>query len=81
MSLGLHVQHGLWPTRLQMGQHHAPEHHSYSYRKHVSKRSVHGKQTQVSSLNATADRHGPKTFCLPRVGIDCHGLIAWPHCS
>jgi len=26
----LHVQHKVWQARVQMGQHHAPEHLSYS---------------------------------------------------
>ncbi len=40
MGAGLHVQHGVWRARLQMGQHHAPEHLSYSCflgRVHVAK--------------------------------------------
>ena len=30
MGAGLHVQHGLWTASSQMGQHDAPEYHSYS---------------------------------------------------
>ena len=30
MGAGLHVQHGLWTAGSQMGQHDAPEYHSYS---------------------------------------------------
>lgn len=30
MGPGMHVQHGLWPACMQMGQHHAPKHLSFS---------------------------------------------------